>query len=122
MEPVSIGIAVAALLGTKAAEEFAAHAGSRAWQAVQQLGSAVRSRLSPRGTAALDRIGEGDEGAIVAAEVGAAASIDPEFHRSLEALLTEAGQSPRLATVMAVARDNAKQVNIGGDNSGPITF
>lgn len=126
MDPVSIGVAAAALLGSKAVEEFATHAGSTAWQAVQRMGSSVRSHLSPSGSQALDQLtaGEaaGEARAVVAGEVEDAARSDPDFRAELEALVAEAGRSKQLATVVAGARDHAKHVNIGGDNSGPISF
>jgi hypothetical protein len=155
MDPVSIGVAAAALLGSKAVDEFATHAGSTAWRAVHRMGASVRSRLSPRGAQALDQLtatavadadaaggaayragvrsavgagvgagaGAGDEArAVVAGEIEVAVRADPGFRAELEALVAEAGRSEQLATVMAVARDNAKQVNIGGDNSGSISF
>jgi hypothetical protein len=145
MDPVSIGVAAAALLGSKAVEEFASQAGSTAWQAVQRLGVAVRSRLAP--SQALDQLTAGDGGAsgavdpggaargggaagdggewarvVLAGEIEDAVRDDPGFRAELEALLAEAGRSKPLAGVIAVARDHAKQVNIGGDNSGSISF
>lgn len=126
MDPVSIGIAAVALLGTKATEEFAKQAGAQAWQAVQKLRDTVRSRLSRRATEALEIIHDGrddDEArAIVAREVQAVAASDQSFRATLEGLIGEAGTSQQLATVMAIARDNAKQVNIGGSNTGAINF
>ena len=147
MDPVSIGIATAALLGNKAAEEFATGAGTAAWQAVQRLGAAVRARLSSRASQALDQAGasKADQAgasqaldqagasqaldhagaeptAVVAAEVERAVRADPAFGAELAGLIAEAGRDRHLAGVMAVAYDNARQVNIAGDNSGPITF
>jgi hypothetical protein len=58
----------------------------------------------------------------LAEEVQAAASADPDLCTMLERLITQAQESKRLAGVIAVARDNARQVNIGGDNSGNITM
>lgn len=126
MDPVSIGIAVAALLGGKAVEGFAKEAGTEAWHIVHRLATSVRTRLSPRGREALDRLGTGaseaEAQAVVADEVTASARTDPAFRAELEALVAQAGRHERLASVLAVAHDNAKQVNIGGDNSGAITL
>jgi hypothetical protein len=121
VDPVSIGIATAALLGNKAMEEFATSAGTAAWQAVQRLGTAVRARLSPRASQALDQRGAQAQ-VVVAGEVEQAVRADPAFGTELAGLIAEAGRDKQLAGVMAVAYDNARQVNIAGDNSGPITF
>jgi hypothetical protein len=200
MDPVSIGVAAAALLGSKAVEEFATQAGSTAWQAVQRLGAVVRSRLSssaaleqltadtvgdagavreagsartvggagsagavreaggagtvgeadgartvgeagsagavreagfarglalPRARAAVSgAAGDGDEWAraVVARDIADAVRADPGFRAELEGLIAAAGRGKPSASVMAVARDHAKQVNIGGDHSGSISF
>jgi hypothetical protein len=58
----------------------------------------------------------------VAGEIEGAARSDPAFRTEVEALIAEAGKNKQLASVLAVAYDNAKQVNIGGDNSGSISF
>ncbi|NES29972.1 hypothetical protein GCE86_07160 [Micromonospora terminaliae] len=123
MEPFTIGLAVAALLGAKATEEFGTQAGSAAWQAVQRLGTLVRSRVSPQTARALDRIGD-DRDAMdrVATEVASAAAADAEFRSAAQALLADVELDQRLAGVIAVARDNAKQVNIAGGSIGSITL
>ncbi|GAB4058386.1 hypothetical protein [Catellatospora paridis] len=126
MDPVSIGIAVAALLGTKAAEGFATQAGTRTWDAMQRLATSVRARLSPRGVEALDRLATAKDSSeaqsVVASEVQASVSADETFRNTLEGLLKEVSQNGKLAGVVAVARDNARQVNFGGNNSGPINL
>ncbi|NMO56097.1 hypothetical protein HH310_33575 [Actinoplanes sp. TBRC 11911] len=108
MDPVSIGVAAAALAGSKAMEEFATQAGSTAWLAVQRMHTSVRARLSPRaGEEPAD-----EERAVLAGEIEDAARADPRFREELEGLVRQ----------RAVARDHAKQVNIAGGNSGPITL
>ncbi|MFY1633853.1 hypothetical protein ACN27F_11330 [Solwaraspora sp. WMMB335] len=128
---MSIGLAVAAVAGASAAEGFANQAGTDAWRAVQRMLGAVRARLTPGGANALDRLTTGERGAdggndadaqVIAGEVHAAAVADPVFRADVATLLDQAGGDQKLATVIAVARDNAKQINIGGDNYGPVTF
>lgn len=121
MDPVSIGVAAAALVGSKAMEEFATQAGSTAWLAVQRMGTSVRSRLSPRGAHFAGDLADGGElsdaeRAVLAGEIEDAVRADPGFRAELEGLVRQR------AAVVAVARDHAKQVNIGGGNSGPITL
>jgi hypothetical protein len=118
VDPITVGTAVATLLGTKAVEEFGKQAGAKAWEAVRKLSSLVHSRLSPQAAKALEQ-GNRTE---AAAEIDALATADPELSALLEALVAEASHSPQLATIIATARDNAKQVNIGGNNSGAISF
>ena len=126
MDPMSIGVAVSALLAAKAAEGFAVEAGTRAWDAVQRLADLVRTQLSSHGVRALDQLetGRHDPSAvdILAGEIQTAADTDPTLRTMLEQLVTQAEESKPLAAVIAVARDNARQVNIGGNNSGSISM
>lgn len=115
MDPVSIGVAAAALVGSKAVEELATRAGSTAWVAVQRMGTSVRSRLSARGPHAPGELSD-EERAVLAGEIEDAVRADPAFRADLEGLVKQR------AAMVAVARDHAKQVNIGGPNSGPITL
>lgn len=121
MDPVSIGIAVAALLGSKAAEEFATKAGAEAWHALQQL----RDRLSARGRTALDQAQGGhlttDAEAIVAEEVTKSIEQDPEFRRLADLVIASTRNDPQAATIVAIARDNAKQVVIN-EHTGQINM
>ncbi|MGI5237922.1 hypothetical protein [Dactylosporangium sp. CA-139066] len=112
-------MAAAALLGQTAGEEFAKQAGSAAWQVVRSLAEAIRAKLSPRGVAALEQIDGAGAEAIVADEVRSAAETDPAFRNLVEDLLAQAKATIGVA---AVARDNAKQVNFGGDNHGTINL
>ncbi|MDG4834843.1 hypothetical protein O7627_36865 [Solwaraspora sp. WMMD1047] len=126
MDPISIGVAVVALLGAKAAEGFATQAGSQAWQAVQRLGALVRGPVSPIAADALERLQNGahDEEmeSLLVGELAASFQREPALKASVEAILDEVKESPALATIMAVARDSAKQVNIGGNNTGSISL
>lgn len=124
MDPVTIATAVAALIGTNAVGGFAAEAGSQAWDALQKILVSVRARLSPRGSKALASVESGkaepSETLVLTEEITALAESDAEFRKALAELLVHAGQCKPIATVIAMARDNARQVNIGGNNSGAI--
>jgi hypothetical protein len=126
VDPVSLGSAVAALLGAQAAGGFATEAGTRAWDAVQRIADSVRARLSPRGAVALAQLEQGKNDpstvGILTGEVQAAADADSELREVLESLIAQAEESKPLAAIIAVARDNSRQVNIAGDNSGPINM
>jgi hypothetical protein len=126
MDPMSVGAAVAALIGAQAVGGFATEAGTRAWDAVQRMAGSIRARLSPRGKQALAELEAGRHDPstvdILADEVQVAVVADPTLREILENLLTQAEESRSLAAVIAVARDNVRQVNIGGDNSGTINM
>jgi hypothetical protein len=124
MDPVTIAAAVLALVGTNAVGGFAAEAGTQAWDALQKILVSVRTRLSPRGARALASAeagaAESSDTKILTDEIQALAESDTEFRVNLAGLLTLAEQSKPLAAVIAIARDNARQINIGGNNSGAI--
>jgi hypothetical protein len=126
MDPISVGAAVAALIAAQAVGGFATEAGTRAWDAVQRMAGSIRARLSPRGKQALAELeaGRPDPSAvdILADEVQVAVVADPTLREMLENLIEQAEESRSIAAVIAVARDNARQVNIGGDNSGTINM
>jgi hypothetical protein len=124
VDPATIAAAVAALVGTNAVGGFATEAGSQAWDALQKILASVRARLSPRGSRALALVATGSaeqsETKVLSDEIRGLAESDPEFRETLADLITRVEQSTSLASVIAVARDNARQVNIGGNNIGPI--
>lgn len=126
MDPVTIAAAAVALAGTNAVAGFATQAGTQAWEALQKALVMIRTRLSPRGRRALASIEAGQQqpSDIEAAseEIARLAESDVSFREALTALLELAGQSKPVAAVIAVARDNARQVNIGGDYSGTINL
>ncbi|MBP1781885.1 hypothetical protein J3R08_001735 [Micromonospora sp. HB375] len=117
MDPLTIGFAVVALLGAKATEEFGTQAGSAAWQAVHRLGELVRSRVSPDGVRAVDAVATDDtphplDG--LAEEVATIVATDAGFKDAVEKMVRNAEQDRRLANIVAVARDHAKQINQSG--------
>ncbi len=124
MDPGSIGPTVAALVGAQAMGGFATEAGTRAWDAVQRMAGSLRGRLSPRGAQALAQLEEGkfdpSTANVLAAEIQITADADPALGAALEDLIAQAEKSKPLASIIAVARENSRQVNIGGDNSGEI--
>ncbi|MEV7012313.1 hypothetical protein [Streptosporangium sp. NPDC051022] len=126
MDPVSIGLTVAAVLAAKAGEGFAQQIGADSWGAVQRLYARIRERLSPTGTEALERLDAGDDDhsavALVAGEVRDAAEKDAAFRAEVERLLSEASKSAPVVTILAQARDDAKQINFAGDNTGTINM
>jgi transcriptional regulator len=126
MDPMTVGAAVAALIGAQAVDGFAAEAGTRAWDAVQSMAGSIRARLSSRGKQALTELEAGRHDPstvdILADEVQVAVVADPTLREILENLIAQAEESRSHAAVIAVARDNARQVNIGGDNSGTINM
>ena len=126
MDPVTIAAAAVALAGTNAVAGFATQAGAQAWEELQKALVMIRTRLSPRGRRALASIeaGQHQPSDIEAAseEIARLAESDVSFREALTALLELAGQSKPVAAVIAVARDNARQVNIGGDYSGTINL
>lgn len=126
MDPISVGAAVAALIGAQAIGGFAAEAGTRAWDAVQRMAGSIRAGLSPRGKQALAELEAGRQDPstvdILADEVQVAVAADPALQEILENLIAQAEESKSIAAVIAVARENARQVNIGGDNSGTINM
>jgi len=107
MDPVSIGAAAAALLTAKFGEGFAGEAGANAWTAVRKLRELVLGRFHR------------EAGAVEIAELAAA---DSGFGRQVEQLLDAAGTVPGARLLIAQATGHAKQINISGDNHGPITL
>jgi hypothetical protein len=126
VDPVTIGLAVAAALATKATDKFGEEMGADAWAAIQGLYHKVKDRLSPSGAAALERLPDegsnGDAAQVVAGEVQSAVAADPRLMAELQNLLAQASNSPRVVTLLAEARDNAKQINLAGDNTGTINM
>lgn len=125
MDPLTIGLAVVALLGAKATEEFGTQAGSTAWQAVQRLGELVRSRVSPDGMRAVDAVAVDDAPHPrdrLADEVATIAAADAGFKDTVETMVKDAEHDSRLAGIVAIARDHAKQVNQSGGTIGTINM
>lgn len=126
MDPVSLGLAAAALIASGAAGQFATQLGDSAWHAAQALVNLVRADVrDPQSRAAVDRLvsagpSEADQ-AVIAEAITARARADADFLRQISELVAAAGTAQTTA-VHAVAYDQAKQVNIGGNHSGPINL
>lgn len=127
VEPVSLGIAAAALLASKFGEGLAKDAGSSSWRALTHLREFIGEKFGrgPETTTALAEL-ERDptpENQVAAAEViTAAARTDPGFAVALQQLVDAARQDTTIDMFVAHAYDQAKQVNIRGDNTGTINL
>lgn len=127
VEPVSLGIAAAALLASKFGEGFAKDAGSSSWHAVGRLREAIAGRLGWRieNQTALAVLADdltSREQAVVAELITAAVRSDAVFASEVERLVAAARQDGAIDSFVAVAYDKATQINIRGDNSGPVNI
>lgn len=127
MEPVSLGIAAAALLAAKFGEGFAKDAGESAWSAVRRLREVVAGKLhedpeSGGTTAVVVTSPTVADTSAVAARITAAAAADPRFAAEVERLVAAARQDGTAEVFVAQAFDQARQVNIRGDNTGTINL
>ncbi|MCX4920083.1 hypothetical protein [Streptomyces sp. NBC_00687] len=128
MDPATLSTVAVALIATKFGEGAATEAGSAAWQKIQSVAQAVRQRFgrSQAQSVALAELeaSPGDVGAraTVADQLRHEVESDSEFAAALEALVTAAQRDPVTQTLIAHASGNARQVNISGSNSGPISL
>ncbi|MFF3567955.1 hypothetical protein ACFYXQ_09275 [Nocardia jiangxiensis] len=126
MEPVSLGIAAAALLASKFGEGVAKDAGESTWQAAKRLRDVVASKLrnpeSASAATASVTTWPAWDGAAVAARIAAAAEADSRFAAQIEQLIALARHDSAADLFVAQAFDQARQVNIGGDNTGTINL
>ncbi|WP_206794303.1 hypothetical protein [Amycolatopsis sp. MtRt-6] len=128
MDPVTLGLAAAALLASKFGEGFAKDAGSAAWNGVKRLREAIAAKFTgkPDDETALRKVlaepQDTDLRNWLAKRITAAAADDDGFRASLVELIGQAQRDPGAQTVIAQATDHAKQVNIAGDNHGGITL
>jgi hypothetical protein len=124
LEPVSLGIAAAALLASKFGERFAQDAGESTWNAVKRLREIVAAKFrgdseteSAVTTLVETPTNEANEArALVATRIAEAAKTDSSFGAELEQLVTLARRDRTVESFLAQAFDNAKQVNFRGDN------
>jgi hypothetical protein len=128
MDPVSLGVATAALLASGVGTGAATKAGEALWGLVQRLANSVRDGFArhSHSAVALDRLGTsaqlaGDQ-ADVSRAIAMVASSDTAFRDILTTITKELESQHRDQQAVAFAFDQAKQVNIQGDNSGPISF
>ncbi|MBB5911261.1 uncharacterized membrane protein YebE (DUF533 family) [Nocardia transvalensis] len=127
MDPISIGTAAAVLLGTRLGEEFAKNAGASAWEAALRLRALALAKFRDNqpGRAAIETLTEApsEENVTIVAEfVDEAARVDPTFAHEVRQLVEEARGRTQLGTFRPQAFDQAKQVNVVGDNHGPVTL
>ncbi|MGH1552082.1 hypothetical protein ACRAWF_07745 [Streptomyces sp. L7] len=116
------------MVATKFERASPPRAGRSAWLKIQQVAQAIRERLgrSAAQQAALAELDESpddlDRRSVVAAHVRREAESDPEFAARLDALVRDASTDEAARTLIAHASGNAKQINIAGNNAGPITL
>jgi hypothetical protein len=127
MDPVSLGVAAAALLAAKFGEGLAKSAGESAWDAVKRLKALVVARLGTDAAAhqavsALAETPSPQTQADVADRITAAARADSGFAAELAQLVSLARRDQTVDGFVAAAFDQAKQANIRGDNFGAISF
>lgn len=128
MDPATLSTVAVALMATKFGEGAASEAGKNAWLKIQSVAHAIRERLgrSDAQRAALAELeaSPADENrrSAVAAHLRHELENDPDFAATIDSLVTAAQCDPATQTLIAHASDNAKQVNISGHNSGPISF
>jgi hypothetical protein len=127
MDPVSLGLAAAALLASRFGEEVATVAATNSLRAVSRLREAVVSkfgRVPEAGTAiaSLDENATVQDRAAAAEWITSAAASDSGFAAELQHLIATARQDQLIEAFVAQAFDDAKQVNIRGDNAGTINI
>ncbi|MGF6889609.1 hypothetical protein ABIA39_009060 [Nocardia sp. GAS34] len=127
MEPISIAVAAAALLASKFGEGFAKDAGASGWRAVARLREVTAQKFghgSEKSAAvlALSTNPSSQAQITVAESIAAAARSDPDFAAEIHNLVEIAQEDPMIEAFVAKAYDNAKQLNIRGDNTGTINF
>ncbi|MDQ7802690.1 hypothetical protein Q5425_03040 [Amycolatopsis sp. A133] len=128
MDPVTLGLAAAALLASKFGEGFAKDAGSAAWNGVTRLRDAVAAKFKGKPddeTALQQALADPHDVELrdsLAKRITAAATDDDGFRTSLVELVGQVRRDPDAQTVIAQATGQAKQVNIAGDNHGGITL
>ncbi|MBU3067825.1 hypothetical protein KO481_40720 [Nocardia sp. NEAU-G5] len=127
MDPVSLGIAAAALLASKFGEGLAKDAGSSSWRAVTGLRELIAKKFR-HGTETSTALSESTPGAdpqqqaAAAVMIDAAARTDSGFAADLRRLIDTARTDATVEVFLANAYDQARQVNIRGDNTGTINL
>lgn len=125
---MTLGLAAAALLASKFGEGFAKDAGSAAWNGVKRLRDAVAAKFKGQPDAettlqrALAEPHDMGRRQALAERITAAAADDAEFSAALAEVVGQARRDPSAQTVIAQATEQAKQVNIAGDNHGGISL
>ncbi len=128
MDPATLSTAAVALVGTSFGTGFGKEAGKNAWEAVKKVAGAVMDRLSTHehGRRVLAELEASPDDpvkrAVVADYLRRDIEADKEFAARLGWLVTAVQSSEEGRTLIAYATGEAKQVNVSGDNFGPITF
>lgn len=127
MDPVSVGVAAAVLLASKFGEGFAQDAGASSWDAVNRLRQAIAQKFrgdseTERAVVALEASPIAENRSEVATRITAAVRTDPIFATEVGRLVAAAQADPNVNSFVAQAFDEARQVNIRGDNSGSINL
>lgn len=127
VDPVSLGIAAAALLASKFGEKLAEDAGSSSWQAAGRLRDVIAKKLGrgPETSAALAHFVRNptpENQAVTAELIASAARSEPDFAHEVQRLMATARQDQVIEAYVANAYNEAKQLNIRGDNTGTINF
>lgn len=128
MDPMTVGIAASVLLASKFGEGFAGKAGESTWAVLGKLWRLVTGKLagSSEGKAALEGLAAQPQSAehqrALAEKITAAVRADQGFGADVASLVMLARRNPQAEVLIATAFDSAKQVNIAGDNFGPITL
>ncbi|MGN2639125.1 hypothetical protein ACTD5D_23770 [Nocardia takedensis] len=124
VDPVSLGVAAAAVLAAKYGEELAGRAADGSVAAVARLRELVLRRLGrgARPVAELERSPTEENRAAAAEAIDAAARTDPDFAAELHQVLALARREDSVATIIATVSGNAKQVTIARDNHGTINM
>jgi len=127
MDPITIGAAAAVLLATKFSEEFAKGAGASTWNTVKRLRELMMTKFRDHsaGQAAIAKLADApseENLTIVAEYVDEAVRLDPAFAIEIQRLVDHARSEGRVPTFTAQAFDHARQINVAGDHSGPITL
>lgn len=124
MDPVTLSVAAVMLLVTG----FTQEAGKSAWEAVQNVGHAVATRLGrhdDQRRALAELKADPDDPAkraVVTDYVRRDVEADAEFATHLASLIAAVQENKTGRILIAQATGNAKQVNVTGDNTAPITF
>ncbi|MBU3066277.1 hypothetical protein KO481_32760 [Nocardia sp. NEAU-G5] len=102
-------------MASKFGEQFAKDAGDTAWHAVERLRKLVADKVRHDPEAL-------EAQATVAHRITEAARADSRFANEVDALVSAARKDSSADIFIAQAFDDARQVNIHGDNTGTISI
>ncbi|RMI28442.1 hypothetical protein EBN03_29905 [Nocardia stercoris] len=115
------------MLASKFGEGLAKDAGSSTWDGVKRVHELISRRFvgHATSTAALAALGEEPTAAaqsVVAESIDSLARVDRVFADQLKLLIAEADGLHETGRFVAIAREDARQVNIQGGNTGTINM